>query len=804
MIDLDLRLAALSKLMDNKSEAVEERLSEEFGRIEQSLRHSTEYDELAAALKTLAVLATRFHGAVFPLLRDFVKDVRARPLTESGRLLPISRLRYRSPEHLIREGIDATTSIRYLHTQDYLDFLLELASDEDPDVRSKARRALEAISEFDLDVFYGASLGAKPQTEVVAHISSLSDAELITKAEIVLPMLRNVLSSSMRGTSWAYRSVTISRGAVTGEAGIPAMRAAAIALLKRMYPLRCEAEYRKSVLRTLGSATRRERQAFDAGTSEMFQRDAIDVLHFLRDLVPAEALSLVQTIEHDGFWNYYHASSDAVREAALQIRDAVARNSEYQIYKQLIGFEGIFGDWTQLRSSEGAWDFTDEKRKEAARQLVEEIGGNYAEWLDRILRFSETASDDLAMFPVYYEFLELVGRRKPQLALELVTTHEKRMRRFLIPLARGLWSSARDVDIEGIVQGWIARGEHLSVVAKSLFDTPTRLALLDTVIERGVQVGHLPALVDAMGVAASLHGQGCVAAKAVFMHGLRELSKREDASWSNAVWFSRDFRSLVANMNATERAEVLNSMVALRELNYQAEQILFAVGEQDIRALLDYLARRLERERLIESGEQALVAASAEDQPFEAIPHHLDKLNRLLAKVPEEVLAMLRREFDRQDRSMFQYRSGARLIQTVFPEMAEPLPGLLRNLIQENAQDDIDFVLAVIRTYGGAAPVLDIAKAIIEVVSEMSPPWNEVAAALESTGVVTGEYGFVHALEERRQQVVSWTEHKNPRVRAFARWLIDALEQQIIEERRRADEGVALRKYMYGGDSEEI
>ena len=111
---------------------------------------------------------------------------------------------------------------------------------------------------------------------------------------------------------------------------------------------------------------------------------------------------------------------------------------------------------------------------------------------------------------------------------------------------------------------------------------------------------------------------------------------------------------------------------------------------------------------------------------------------------------------------------------------------------------DMDFVIAVVRTYGGEVPILDICKEIIKVVPERSSAWNEVAAALESTGVVTGEYGIVHAYENKREEIAAWKNDEHPRVQSFAVWLTESLDQMIVSERQRADAGVALRKHRYG------
>ncbi len=57
-----------------------------------------------------------------------------------------------------------------------------------------------------------------------------------------------------------------------------------------------------------------------------------------------------------------------------------------------------------------------------AREFIAEIDdSNESAWRTRILKFSETRSDDLATFPVYYDFLELLGQRRPQLAIQLLS-----------------------------------------------------------------------------------------------------------------------------------------------------------------------------------------------------------------------------------------------------------------------------------------------------------------------------------------------------------------------------------------------
>ena len=802
-MDIELRLATLSNLLDNQSAAVQERLGAELNRVEGILEESTDYDELEDALKILTVLAPKFHGAVLPVLTNFARSVSTRELTQGGKPIDAERHRHRSATHLIREAIDVPNTVRYVHIEEVVDFLLELSRFTAKEVREKAQSALQDFAQFNLHHF--STVGAGPQMAIVAHLTKLKDGQLVGNAVAVLRVLTAVLSSSMEGHTWTYNTVNIARGAIQSGGGVAEMRASAIALLKRIYPLKDDVDHRTSVLSALNSATRREQPTPDGDSASMFERDALEVLDFMRGLVATEVLPILQKIEHDCYWDYVHAGSSDIETAALAVRDALSQRADYEVYKQLIGFEGIFGRWESLRDHEEEWDYSNTKRLEAARGYVESINANNKdEWRDRILNFSKTESDDLATFPVFYEFLELLAWQKPDLALDVVTNNEERMRPFLIPLVSGLWASERRADIEAIVQRWLAEGKNLAAIAKSLFKGGgERLNTLSAVVVRAAELDDRGAVSIAMGVAANLHGQGNPTAKDIFLQGLRALAKQNDARWARVFWFGKDFKVLIAGMEARERAEVLSSLASVPELDYQTEEMLRAIGEQDINAVFAYLSGRLSAEAKDRAQKRA-AGRSVVDDKFEAIPYQLHGLNKLLEQHPEALISLLRQSFEEQDaRLMFPYRGGARLVKSVFPNFEPQLKSHLLKLVETGDESDIEFVLAIVRSYGGSSAILDVCKAIVKVVPEHSSTWNHLAAAIETTGGVWGEYGVVKAFERKRDELAVWIGDENVRVQAFAQWLTEDLERMIAAEQRRVDEELALRKYQHGvGDAE--
>jgi hypothetical protein len=73
-----------------------------------------------------------------------------------------------------------------------------------------------------------------------------------------------------------------------------------------------------------------------------------------------------------------------------------------------------------------------------------------------------------------------------------------------------------------------------------------------------------------------------------------------------------------------------------------------------------------------------------------------------------------------------------------------------------------------------------------------------VSAVLLSTGVVMGEFGMAEAYENKLNDLSSWLDDKSENVRVSARSFLDGLRSMIEQERQRAEEYIALRKFQLG------
>src|SRR5207244_1725632 len=104
---------------------------------------------------------------------------------------------------------------------------------------------------------------------------------------------------------------------------------------------------------------------------------------------------------------------------------------------------------------------------------------------------------------------------------------------------------------------------------------------------------------------------------------------------------------------------------------------------------------------------------------------------------------------------MFIYR-GARLLHVIFPNCPKEFDDELRSVLRSGKSADIEFVLAVLRNYKGEPFIHAICKDVIRILPPDSSLRTEVAIALETTGVVMGEFGFAEAYDRKKEEIRSW------------------------------------------------
>lgn len=809
-MDSATRIKVLKRLAQSNTPAADQEIARACDHAIATLVEGTKYEALEFSLDVLLTVGFRRSKEVVSAADTFIRTVETRSLIHSdeyGEQLEVIS-RYRNAHRLISKGIDLLNALRYLETPAVVDSLLWASTHEEESVRKVASSGLSGLSKYNITVYFGdgspgsKGIGSMPQLLVIDTLEKKTDEALRNHLQGILTLLEGLLSTAMESASWSSTAVTLSRAVTPADQGVVEVRQRSIALIKRLYKLVVTKSQKLSVIRAMNAASRGEsRSVVDMAFADMISANAREVLRFFGANAKAEKdLQIVQKLEHDSYWIHFHSASEEVKAAALSIKAIIDANEEYAVYKTLVGFEGIFGDWSKDRRDASYTLGSQESRKKEARVIAARVSAEgFDLWRCRILRFAQTESNDMATFPVFYEFLAEVAATYPEFALDLLVKESEQLSRFLIPILRGLWDGEKREELIPLMLKWIAEaraGEtsFLYSCAKVFLSTKNvDVGILGKLLDKAIELRDAFVIrqVASVTVGRSAKEEERGELKAMFLRALLSLTELGDAGWVREIWFRKEATEMVAEFSPEERGVVLKNLRLLPQIDYQAEDVLATIAEREPRMVVAFLC-----DRLYEPEQHVAANAEKSGGDYEEIPYQFHTLQDSLSSDPKMVIEEVLDCYI-EDASLFEFR-GAKLLQAIFPQFSEGFQAELVRLVREGSDIELDFVAGVLRAYNGEAFIQTVAKELIKRLPRSSPLVAEVEIALQSTGVVSGAYGMTEAYDKKRREVLDWLQDPNERVRRFAAKYISDLESMRDSERRRADESIALRKFEHG------
>jgi phage replication-related protein YjqB (UPF0714/DUF867 family) len=263
------------------------------------------------------------------------------------------------------------------------------------------------------------------------------------------------------------------------------------------------------------------------------------------------------------------------------------------------------------------------------------------------------------------------------------------------------------------------------------------------------------------------------------------LNDRKDVRWISEAWFLVKGGKLYEELAPERAAQILCNLGYVRQVNYQVERILVLLAKRHLEAVWNYLGARLAKNSK-EDGDEGR---------FEAVPFRFDGLEKVLSTDIQLAISKGLSWFA-SDRRLFQYRGG-RLLSNAFPSCTREFAPALAKLVKAGGDSEADFALAILRNYHGEISTHIVLKEIVSRFSGDARKMSGVRAAIDSTGVVSGELGFAEAWRARRESLVEWLSDERPSVKAFAEKHIAELNLQIASEHRSAETEKELRSRDY-------
>ncbi len=795
-MDHSSKIKILTQLARTSGEMTENAVKKEAAKVAAKFEHESHYDVLEQQIELLDTFAYRLPETVVGIVRSFLKRLDELELTHEPELA-----RYQNKNHLIIEILKLLSRIRYHRLEDILEIFMNYTKHEDSAVCTQAMQGLEHLAEFNIDIYFSgknrAGLGGAPQLKILAWLEALDLVEQQRNLSDIITLCKHLLSSSMRGTAWDYKSVVLSTTSVPANDEIKDIRWRCLHLLRRLYGTATTTAEKTSIINSMLDSTRTPNSGtYGDELLRMVSDNTLYVMTFFKELLPGENLQIIQKVEHDAFWRYRHAPGDDVKAAALEIRDVLASHDEYKIYKDLIGFEGVFEEWEESLTKEPDFMGIDEYRSAKSKEYAESINiENWPEWRDRILKFVNTESDDLATFPNFFNFLQQFAERSPDLAFSLLTKNLDEIELFTIPLLKGLWKGPLKSDLRALMLEWIATDQQLIAVTK-LFISNENLdkEFLQILLDKGAKDANRDILTLIVEVAVSNYADGGKdLIPEFFLPAVESLTRIGFSDWINVLWYRKERGEILHHLGKEGREIVLSGLLLVKDIEYHAEELLIPLAKDDPQRIITLFGERLQYEKAAKPGGN-----------YDAIPFQFHELNKVLADSPEIAVDTVRLWFDEnREREPFQYH-GANLLKIIFPNFSEQFEAKLLDLVHAGEKQDIEFVLSVLRNYEGEPFLHGICRAIVAKLPEKDELLTTVEIVLESTGVVMGEFGFAQTYVRKMEEIKPWLSDENELVRNFASSYVKALEERSEYERLRAEESLALRKHTYGVREEKV
>ena len=254
--------------------------------------------------------------------------------------------------------------------------------------------------------------------------------------------------------------------------------------------------------------------------------------------------------------------------------------------------------------------------------------------------------------------------------------------------------------------------------------------------------------------------------------------------WIAQSWHESGENDLFANLTTDQSRAVLAAMVNVRHIDYPAEQILNSIALTRHQIVLDWLGQRIK------------IARQEPSSEFDSIPYSFQCLHEALQPHPRDVLASIRQWSDPDDYAAT--LDATHFLSKVYPEVQEPLPSTLLDLVCTANAEDLALVASVLRGFNGRQEVFPICRAILASDAANDDTEAHVSQVLLESGVMRGEFGAADTYQEKVELLKPWLNDRNERVKEFAAREIRNFQNMLAVENRRAQEAIAMRKLQYG------
>lgn len=678
---------------------------------------------------------------------------------------------------LIKKCIEICNRIRYLE-KEVFDILIDLSKQEDKIIKGEALRVLENICKYNLSVLK--KIGYGVQIFIIEKIEKWGDKKLIENNDALIYICGELLESSFEEASIQdYKTLTFCSGALNPGADLKDIRRRAIEILKRLYSLIKDLTIQKKILTTLEEASR---TPFSVNYGEDMKQMVIEntnaLIEYYLLILPGADNEIIKDIEEQShrFWKGF---GNEKLPRLNELKTSIASKTEYDMFRVFVGQDREFDkdmNWDKARN------FRNEKIQGFIKTITE---SNFLDWEKKInLVIKNYYTSDPGEFRYFNIFLYELSKQKPKFALLLII--KPNLEPFLIHIIAGIWNSSLQKEAKKLITKWTKLGKNLMVSAY-LFDYVESVdeKLLNTIFNKAKKVKDIQALNNILRSIVKNYFKH-KSLKDLFIRTIKELTKNNNYGWIHNVWYRGE--TIFNDFKEKDFDVILTNLLILPNIEYYAEEILKPVAVKYPEKIINFFYKRV----LIKSKRDKNI----EDR-YDAVPFDLHEISTPLKQHEAIIIPMLLAWYNKgnsNNRWLFKWEAS-HLFEIIFSGFSPVLEQALVDMINNDQKRALKVVFSVLSKYKGQDFLWGVIRAVVEKYTS-DKRYKKIEGILfgylSQTGVVTGEYGFVNALQNKKHQIQQFNNDSSQAVKVFVRDFEQYLDQNMDYERKRADEEIKL------------
>lgn len=610
----------------------------------------------------------------------------------------------------------------------------------------------------------------EPQAVMLKHLKKLSKKRFIKEVDVYLKLIGKMLQLEFTETQMTdYRTMTFRQISFPKMKHLVKLRNDVFSYLNTQYLLCKDNSIRLKILRIMSDFTK---TPISAGYSDEVENMVVDnsrgVIQFFNDVYPNSTEELKSEIDDQVAW--IEKRFTKIKFTGLEhLRQLIERDSEYKVYKTLVGYE-------RYRDIDKSWSEIEIERKEDLLELVGRIQAeDWSEWKKKIQGLLNSAiSDDLGKYRYLSMLFKELSREDYSKGLELLKLNN--LSWFLGDIYSGLLEADKDKAYVSL-ENEIKHMDHLDVIAHMSIkepDFPPKLvSLMYKTAIKEKQIDSVRYLIRM----SLKHFQYKDFDKKDLFHGLKFLTENKIPLDRWELYEMSD--EFLAGLTGSERLMILSSFLLSKAISYEQEEILFKLMEINPKDILDFW-----KERILIGSKDFERRDVTDLKHYDAIPYNFhhdtvvwDKNAKLI--IPEIINLMKKKNW------YFKWE-GAQLIKAAYPSFNKVLSKAVIDLGQRGSDNDFEILFRILNVYEGNEFVLPTVFSLINIPIDKKL-WKDLFIVISNTGVVHGEYGFVNEYQKKKISLENKLKRGNSLEKEFLDEYYEYINSRISYEKKRAD-----------------